>query len=135
VTAHPETNIHGSCAQGFENVRTAFQRNFVENGGVGAAVAVWVEGHLVVNLWGGWADAAGTKRWREDTLAAVYSGTKGLTSTCVHLLADRGEIDLDAPVATYWPEFGQAGKESITLRMVMSHRSGVIGPRKRLAPE
>ncbi|MBO0864430.1 MAG: beta-lactamase family protein [Mycobacterium sp.] len=127
--------MQGSCAGGFENVRTAFERNFVECGEVGAAVAVWVEGDLVVNLWGGWADAARTKPWREDTLAAVYSGTKGLTSTCVHLLVDRGEIDLDAPVARYWPEFGQAGKESITLRMVMSHRSGVIGPRKRLAPE
>jgi CubicO group peptidase (beta-lactamase class C family) len=135
VTAHPEINIQGSYAQGFENVRTAFEQNFVENGEVGAAVAVWIEGDLVVNLWGGWADAAATKRWREDTLAAVYSGTKGLTSTCVHLLADRGEIDVDASVATYWPEFGQAGKESITLRMVMSHRSGVIGPRKRLAPQ
>jgi CubicO group peptidase (beta-lactamase class C family) len=128
-------SIQGSCAEGFENVRTAFERNFAEHRELGAAVAVWVEGDLVVNLWGGWADAAGTKPWREDTLAAVYSGTKGLTSTCVHLLADRGEIDLDAPVATYWPEFGQAGKQSITLRMVMSHRSGVIGPRKRLAPE
>jgi CubicO group peptidase (beta-lactamase class C family) len=130
-----EINIQGSCAQGFENVHTAFERNFVECGEVGAAVAVWVEGVLVVNLWGGWADAAGTKPWREDTLVAVYSGTKGLTSTCVHLLVDRGEIDLDAPVARYWPEFGQAGKESITLRMVMSHRSGVIGPRTRVAPE
>jgi CubicO group peptidase (beta-lactamase class C family) len=97
------------CARRFEKVRTAFERNFVEHDEIGAALAVWVEGDLVVNLWGGWADAAGTKPWCEDTLASVYSGTKGLTSTCVHLLADRGEIDLDAPVATYWPEFGQAG--------------------------
>jgi CubicO group peptidase (beta-lactamase class C family) len=67
-------------------------------------------------------------------LAAVYSGTKGLTSTCVHLLADRGHIDLDAPVAAYWPDFGQAGKDDITIAMVMSHRSGVIGPRQRLTP-
>jgi len=119
-------NIQGSCAHGFEKVSTAFERNFVENGEVGAAVAVWVEGELVVNLWGGWADAAGTKPWREDTLAAVYSGTKGLTSTCVHLLADRGEIDLDAPVAAYWPEFGQAGKSSTTVRQLLSHQSGAI---------
>ncbi|MGE2817754.1 serine hydrolase domain-containing protein [Mycobacterium heidelbergense] len=135
MTADPEIDIQGSCAAGFEKVRTAFERNFVDNGEVGAAVAVWVEGDLVVNLWGGWADHATTTPWRQDTIAPVYSGTKGLTSTCVHLLADRGEIDLDAPVAAYWPEFGQAGKESITLRMVMSHRSGVIGPRTRLAPE
>jgi CubicO group peptidase (beta-lactamase class C family) len=123
------------CARRFEKVRTAFERNFVERDEIGAALAVWVEGDLVVNLWGGWADAAGTKPWCEDTLASVYSGTKGLTSTCVHLLADRGEIDLDAPVATYWPEFGQAGKDAITIGTVMSHRSGVIGPRERLTPE
>ena len=64
---------------------------------IGAAVAVWVEGDLVVNLWGGSADAAGRRPWREDTLASIFSGSKGLTSTCVHLLADRGEIDLNAP--------------------------------------
>ena len=102
---------------------------------VGAAVAVWVEGDLVVNLWGGWTDAAQTKPWQHDTLASVFSGSKGLTSTCVHLLADRGEIDLHAPVAAYWPEFAQAGKESITLASVMGHRSGVIGPRTRLSPQ
>jgi CubicO group peptidase (beta-lactamase class C family) len=116
-------------------VRAAFERNFSDHNEIGAAAAIWVEGDLVVNLWGGWADAAATKPWRENTLAPIYSGTKGLTSTCVHLLVDRGEIDLDAPVATYWPEFGQAGKETITVGMVMSHRSGVIGPRERLTPE
>jgi len=98
----------------------------------GAAVAVWVDGDLVVNLWGGSADAAGTRPWRENTLTTVLSGTKGMTSTCVHQLADRGELDLHAPVARYWPEFGQAGKQNITLAMVMGHRSGVIGPRTRL---
>ncbi len=119
----------------FEKVRTAFERNFSEHNDIGAAAAVWVEGDLVVNLWGGWADAAATKPWQEDTLASIYSGTKGLTSTCVHLLVDRGELDLDTPVAAYWPEFGQAGKEAITVGMVMSHRSGVIGPRERLTPD
>src|SRR5262249_5121196 len=74
-------------------------------------------------------DAAGTRPWQVDTLAAVLSGTKGLTSTCVHQLVERGELDLHAPVARYWPEFGQAGKEAVTIAMVMSHRSGVIGPR------
>lgn len=120
--------------QPFEKVRAAFERNFLEHNEIGAAVAIWVEGDLVASLWGGWADAERTKPWREDTLAAVYSGTKGLTSTCVHQLVDRGEIDLDAPVAAYWPAFGQAGKETITVGMVMSHRSGVIGPRERLTP-
>ena len=124
--------VNGSCAAGFERVRDAFAANFTDRDEVGAAVAVWVEANWSVNLWGGWADAAGRRPWREDTLASVFSGTKGLTSTCVHLLADRGEIDLNAPVARYWPEFGQAGKEDITVAMVMGHRSGVIGPRKRL---
>ena len=128
-------NIEGSCAPRFKKVRAAFERNFSERSEVGAATAIWVEGELVVNLWGGSADASGTTPWRENTLAPIYSGTKGLTSTCVHLLADRGELDLDAPVAAYWPEFGQAGKETITVGMVMSHRSGVIGPRERLTPE
>ena len=109
-----------------------FQSNFTDGDDVGAAVAVWVEGDLVVNLWGGFADAAGLRPWRRDTLASIYSGSKGLTSTCVHLLADRGELDLHAPVARYWPEFGQAGKQDITVAMVLGHRSGVIGPRTRL---
>jgi CubicO group peptidase (beta-lactamase class C family) len=113
-------------------VRDAFEQNFAQRNEVGAAVAAWVDGELVVNLWAGTADAAGTRPWRVDTLATVLSGTKGLTSTCVHQLVERGELDLNAPVARYWPQFGQAGKESITLAMVMSHRSGVIGPRKRL---
>src|SRR5689334_22481211 len=124
--------IHGLCAPDFVGVRDAFERNFTQCGEVGAAVAVWVDGDLVVNLWGGWADAARTRLWRENTITTVLSGTKGLTSTCVHQLADRGELDLQAPVARYWPEFGQAGKQDITLAMVMAHRSGVIGPRTRL---
>ncbi|OBF82865.1 esterase [Mycobacterium sp. 852002-51163_SCH5372311] len=127
-----DADIHGSCAPDFVGVRDAFERNFAERKDVGAAVAVWVDGDLVVNLWGGSADAAGTRPWEQDTLTTVLSGTKGMTSTCVHQLADRGELDLYAPVARYWPEFGQAGKENITLAMVMSHRSGVIGPRTRL---
>lgn len=128
-------DIDGACAPGFEKVRDAFEQNFAERAEVGAAVAVWVEGDLVVNLWGGSADAAGTRPWQEDTLVSIFSGSKGLTSTCVHLLADRSEIDLHAPVARYWPEFGQAGKEDITIAMVMSHRSGVIGPRTRMTPQ
>ncbi len=127
-----EVEIHGLCAARFEGVRDAFTQNFLQGKEVGAAVAAWVDGELVVNLWAGVADEAGTKPWQVDTLSTVLSGTKGLTSTCVHRLVERGELDLNAPVARYWPEFGQAGKESITLAMVMSHRSGVIGPRKRL---
>lgn len=124
--------IQGSCASDFVGVRDAFERNFLVGDEVGAAVAVWVDGTLVVDLWGGWADAAHTRPWRQDTLTTVLSGTKGLSATCVHQLADRGELNLQAPVAHYWPEFGQAGKQDVTLAMVMGHRSGVIGPRTRL---
>jgi CubicO group peptidase (beta-lactamase class C family) len=127
-----DVDIHGSCATRFERVRDAFERNFALRHEIGAAVAAWVDGELVVNLWAGTADAAGTRPWQVDTMATVLSGTKGLTSTCVHQLAERGELDLNAPVARYWPEFAQAGKEDITIAMVMSHRSGVIGPRQRL---
>jgi CubicO group peptidase (beta-lactamase class C family) len=127
-----DVDIHGSCASRFERVRDAFERNFALRHEIGAAVAAWVDGELVVNLWAGTADAAGSRPWQVDTIATVLSGTKGLTSTCVHQLAERGELDLNAPVARYWPEFAQAGKEDITIAMVMSHRSGVIGPRQRL---
>jgi CubicO group peptidase (beta-lactamase class C family) len=124
--------VGGTCAREFQAVRDTFLTNFTDRDDVGAAVAVWVEGDLVVNLWGGYADARHRRRWREDTLASVFSGTKGLTSTCVHLLAERGEIDLYAPVASYWPEFAQNGKQDITVAAVLGHRSGVIGPRTRL---
>lgn len=124
--------IAGSCAPEFRAVREQFERNFAERGETGAAVAAWVDGELVVDLWGGSADAAGMRPWQQDTLATVLSGTKALTATCIHQLADRGDLDLQAPVARYWPEFGQAGKEDITVAMVLSHRSGVIGPRAPL---
>ena len=129
MTDHPAP-IGGACAAGFESVRDVFARNFTDRDEVGAAVAVWVDGDLVVNLWGGYADARHRRHWRENTLASVFSGTKGLTSTCLHLLADRGEIDLDVPVARYWPEFGQRGKAAVTIADVLGHRSGVIAPRR-----
>ncbi len=128
-----DVDIRGSCTSDFLGVRDAFERNFTLCGEVGAAVAVWVDGDLVVNLWGGWANAALTRPWRETTITTVLSGTKGLTSTCLHQLADRGEVELQAPVARYWPEFGQAGKQDITLAMVLSHRSGAIGPRQPMS--
>lgn len=112
----------------FDRVRDAFEQNFALRNELGAAVAVFVDGELVVNLWGGVADPADQRPWREDTLSTVLSGTKGLTSTCVHRLIDAGELDLHAPVARYWPEFAQAGKENVTIAMVLAHRSGVIGP-------
>lgn len=126
--------VEGTCAPEFDDVRAEFERNFAERGEVGAAVAAWVDGDLVVNLWGGWRDASARQPWHQDTLVSVFSGSKGLTSTCVHLLAERGHIDLYKPVAEYWPEFAQSGKEAVTVAMVLAHRSGVIGPRRPMRP-
>ena len=130
-----DVTINGSCSPDFAGVRDAFERNFTQGLECGAAVAAWVDGDLVVNLWGGWADGAHTRPWKQDTLTTVLSGTKGLSATCMHQLADREEVDLQAPVSRYWPEFAQAGKQDITLAMVMSHRSGVIGPRNPMTWE
>ncbi|WP_241777885.1 serine hydrolase domain-containing protein, partial [Streptomyces sp. CT34] len=126
--------VRGHCAAGFEGVRTAFERNFREHGEIGAAVAVTLEGEAVVDLWGGHTGADRSRAWERDTLVNVYSTSKGMTALCAHLLADRGELDLDAPVVRYWPEFGQAGKEDIPVRWLLSHRAGLIAPREPLSP-
>ena len=118
------TQVHGAVAPGFEAVRAAFERGF-EKGELGAGVSAYVDGRRVVDLWGGWADAARTREWQRDTVAGTFSATKGLTATCAHRLIERGVLDLDAPVANYWPEFAQAGKGEITVRMVLSHRAGL----------
>ena len=129
-----EVEIHGECDSRFAGVREAFEENFTERGDVGAAVAVTLGGEPVVDLWAGHADAAGKRAWERDTIVNLYSTGKGAISLGVHMLVDRGVLELDAPVARYWPEFAQAGKEGVTLRHVLSHRSGVVGAR-RLLPE
>lgn len=129
MPAH-ETQVHGHCDARFTAVRKAFEENFRERGELGAAVAVTVEGTTVVDLWGGWADAAGTRPWERDTLVNVWSTTKGPVALCAHLLADRGLLDLDAPVTAYWPEFAAAGKEKVLVRHLLSHRAGLSGLRE-----
>ena len=118
-------DVHGRCDPRFEAVRSAFARNFEELGDVGAAVAVRVDGESVVDLWAGVADTATEKPWEEDTLALVFSTTKGWTAVCALLLWERGVLDIDAPVADLWPEFAAAGKQSITTRQLMSHQAGL----------
>ncbi|WP_433448185.1 serine hydrolase domain-containing protein [Streptomyces sp. CA-142005] len=130
MSAH-ETQVHGHCDARFAAVREAFEDNFRERGELGAAVAVTVDGTTVVDLWGGWADAAGTRPWERDTLVNVWSTTKGPVALCAHLLADRGLLDLDAPVAAYWPEFAAAGKEKVLVRHLLSHRAGLSGLREQ----
>ncbi len=119
------TTIHGAIDPAFASLRTSFQQQFDENQHVGAAVAVYHHGRLVADLWAGVADEATNEPWREDTMALVYSATKGLTATCVHVLASRGLIDHESPVAQYWPEFAANGKQDITVAQLMSHQAGV----------
>ncbi|MFD4988755.1 serine hydrolase domain-containing protein [Streptomyces sp. NPDC058374] len=122
--------IEGHCDERFAGVRAAFAANFRERGELGAAVTVQVGGETVVDLWGGWADPGRTRPWQRDTLVNVWSTTKGPTALCAHVLADRGLLDLDAPVARYWPEFAAAGKSSIPVRHLLSHRAGLAGLRE-----
>ncbi|MDQ1043060.1 serine hydrolase domain-containing protein [Streptomyces sp. V4I2] len=125
-----ESAIHGHCDERFGAVRTAFEENFRDRGELGAAVTVVVDGETVVDLWGGWSDAAGTLPWERDTLVNVWSTTKGPVALCAHILADRGLLDFDAPVAVYWPEFAAAGKEKVLVRHLLSHRAGLAGLRE-----
>lgn len=112
-------------AEGFEPVRDAFVRNFEVLGDRGAAVAVYRDGHKVVDLWGGTKDANGTEPWAEDTAQIVRSATKGVAAAVPLLLHQRGLLDLDAPVASYWPEFKAGGKEKALVRDLLAHRAGV----------
>ncbi len=129
------TTVEGTCDTKFARVRAAFADNFSRGEEVGAAVAVVIDGKPVIDLWAGHADAACTRPWTRDTLVNVYSTTKGLTAMCAHRLVDQRKLDLDAPVAKYWPEFAQAGKDRIPVRWLLSHRAGLPAVRKPHAPE
>jgi CubicO group peptidase (beta-lactamase class C family) len=120
-------DISGMCKPGFEPVREAFAANFAERGEIGASVAVVVGNEPVVEIWAGWADPGRTRAWESDTLTNVWSTTKAMTSLCAHLLIDRGELDPDAPVARYWPEFAANGKGDMPVRWLMCHQSGLTG--------
>ena len=124
--------IEGACDPKFNRVKEAFAENFEKRNEVGAAVAVMLDGKSVVDIWAGHADEAKTRPWTRDTLVNVYSTTKGVTAICAHRLADQGLLDIDAPVAKYWPEFAQAGKEKIPVRFLLSHRAGLPAVRKPL---
>src|SRR5215510_16420498 len=117
--------IRGRCDPRFERVREAFAREFAAGHEIGAAVCVTLEGEPVVDLWGGHQDAERTRPWQRDTLANVYSTTKGITAIAAHRLVDEGALELDAPVARYWPEFAQNGKERLPVRWLLSHQAGL----------
>ena len=125
--------IQGACDARFRAVGDEFERNFAERGEVGASVCVILDGRTVVDLWGGFAERHTRRPWEKDTIGLVWSSTKGATALCAHMLVSRGLLDLDRPVAAYWPEFGQAGKGSITVRMLLDHQAGLPAIRQPLA--
>ncbi|WP_165786990.1 serine hydrolase domain-containing protein [Pseudohalioglobus lutimaris] len=117
--------VEGRVATGFEPVALAFADNFTNHQEVGAACALYYRGHPVVDIWGGLADVGSGSAWQEDTICLVFSAAKGPTATCIHQLAEAGRLDIDLPIAHYWPEFGCNGKESITTRLVLTHSAGL----------
>ncbi|MBA7633270.1 putative D-alanyl-D-alanine carboxypeptidase [subsurface metagenome] len=119
--------INGFCDEQFERVKNAFVRNFKSDLEVGASFAATINGKFVIDIWAGHADAAKTSPWEQDTIVNVYSTTKVMTVLCTLMLVDRGLLDLDAPVAKYWPEFAQAGKEKLPVRYLFSHTAGLPG--------
>jgi CubicO group peptidase (beta-lactamase class C family) len=122
---HLSPAVGGFVAPGFEPVRDAFERVLAARGELGAAVAAVVGNRPVVDLWGGAADAGGRRRWAEDTLVLCFSATKGMAATAVAVAVAQGLLDLDAPVAAYWPEFGQSGKREIPVRQLLAHQAGL----------
>lgn len=119
--------LQGRCEQRFAPLREAFAEHFTARGEVGASLCVVECGETVVDLWAGFADAGRSRPWQRGTIANVYSTTKGVTAVATAMLADRGQLDPARPVVDYWPEFGQAGKEQITVRQLLTHEAGLVG--------
>lgn len=119
-------SINGDCDPQFARVRDVFGENFASRGELGAAVCVYRDGEPVVDLWGGHLDWERTAPWQADTIVCMASVTKSMTALCLHILIERGEVDLDAPMARYWPEFAQAGKADITVQQSLGHNDGLI---------
>ena len=119
--------IEGKCEPRFEAVRGALAQYLDSGEELGASLVVDIDGDLVVDMWGGFCDQARTVPWADRTITNVCSSTKTVTILAALMLADRGELDVDAPVARYWPEFAAGGKEGVLVRHLMSHSSGVSG--------
>jgi CubicO group peptidase (beta-lactamase class C family) len=119
--------IHGFCNERFRPLEKAFRTNFEEGLEVGSSLGVTWRGELVVDLWGGWANAKKTRRWRKNTIVPVMSVTKIMLLLCVLRLIDQGRLRLDEPICRYWPAFGQGGKDKVTVRDFITHQGGVPG--------
>ncbi|MYB22068.1 MAG: beta-lactamase family protein [Chloroflexi bacterium] len=124
--------VQGYCDTRFAAVREQFQQNFVDRSETGAALAVTLDGDLVIDLHGGWTDAKHTKPWAADTIVCCYSVGKAICAILSWRLAERGELDIDRRVADYWPEFAQNGKADIPVRWILTHQSGLPAIRKPL---
>ncbi|MBM3658719.1 MAG: beta-lactamase family protein [Actinobacteria bacterium] len=120
-----DARVHGGADEGWGAVADAFARNFAEHGDVGAACAVYVDGAVVVDLWGGLADREAGREWLDDTLTLTFSTTKGVTAVVCNRLIEQGRLDPEAPVKRYWPEFAANGKEAVTVAHVLAHRAGL----------
>lgn len=129
------TDVQGSCDPAFEGVRAALADNLEQGKDVGACAAVTVDGKLVADVWGGFQDVEKTVPWEQDTIINVWSTTKTMAALTMLLLVDRGEVDVDAPVATYWPEFKAGGKENVLVRHIMSHTAGLSGWQEPMQPD
>jgi CubicO group peptidase (beta-lactamase class C family) len=130
----PNGKIEGSCDARFMAVANEFERNFRERDEVGASVCVTHEGRTVLDLWGGLARPTENVPWERDTVSTVFSCTKGATALCAHILVSRGKLDIDAPVAEYWPEFARKGKEHATVKMMLDHSVGLPAFKTPLRP-
>src|SRR3954451_5740545 len=126
---------HGFAKDRFPAVKPVFESNFASGADVGAAFCATLEGETVVDLWGGFADAAKTKPWQRDTIVNVYWTTKTMTFLTALLIADRGELDFDTPVARYWPEFAANGKADVKVSHLMVHSAGLSGWRETITTE
>jgi CubicO group peptidase (beta-lactamase class C family) len=126
--------VHGICDERFTKVKEILEANLDSGADLGASVAVFLDGEPVVDLWGGIADETTGRAWEEDTIVNVWSTTKTMTNLCALMLADRGEIDLHAPVARYWPEFAAGGKGAVEVRHLLAHTAGLPGWDTPLVP-
>lgn len=124
--------VRGYCAPRFRPVLDAFIENFDGDVEHGASLAVEHDGETVIDVWGGFADLASRRQWEQDTIGVVFSNTKAATALCAHILVDGGALDIDKPVAHYWPEFAAAGKADVTVRMLLDHSAGVPALREML---
>jgi len=127
MTSTNSSLVRGMCDPKFANVQAALEANIASGRDVGASIAVTINGEMVVDMWGGWVDEARSAEWQADTIVNVWSTTKTMAALSMLLLVERGSVDVDQPVAKYWPEFAQNGKENVLVRHIMSHTSGVSG--------